>query len=160
MNKNTLRLNHVTLHNANKWNSDNVARVLFSLNLLFNQTALCFVKGIKHSKSVIEFVCMSISQWFVVKIEELYKLITNSFPLISSPLEKWVCFTHSRELRLSSEHAHFFSIVPPFVCVLEFFCLLRYRLCVSKHIDLFSLVHTDKPLTSSSFIVNIKHKIY
>jgi hypothetical protein len=108
MNKNTLILNHVTLQNAKKWNSDNVARVIFSLNLLFNQTALCFVKGIKYSKSVIEFVCISITQCFVVKIEELYKLITNSFPLISSPLEKWVCFTHSREPGLSSKHTHFF----------------------------------------------------
>ncbi len=105
---------------------------------------------------------MSISQWFAVKIEGLYKLITNSFFPISSPLEnsfqafpiqaenffrkrtqndvKWVCFAHSREPRLSSKHAHFFSIVPPFVCVLEIFSLLGYRLCVSKHIDLLSLV--------------------
>jgi len=67
----------MTLQNGKKWNSDNVARVVFSLNLLFNQTALCFVKGIKYSKSVIDFVCTSITQWFVVKIEELYKLITT-----------------------------------------------------------------------------------
>jgi hypothetical protein len=78
---------------------------------------------------------MSIWQWFVVKIEELYNLITDSASPISSPLKnssqafptqadkiflqrtqsdvKWVCFAHSREPRLSSKHAPFSPLFLP-----------------------------------------------